>query len=294
MAYYAVRSYDFPALLADLFGRVVNAAEGHYWYALVDTAFDHEGKMLRVPGNEGLALYQQGRLGALSGVSPVLYALSTGYADQLQRQLSRFLHHCQGRPMLSFIRSKLRVSDLSKGWQSLLEVETEDKERYLLRFADTRVLPTLAGQEKIWKRLAADATAWWTIGRDGQLLDLALPALPERNEDLLQIDNDCLAEVLRAGEVDAMADYMAGYFPELLAVRDGYANYEILEQTLTLCSEQSVFGTTDQYALGVAALFTDGRLLTDPETSTWLSEKTWGEKGIEDALAEFMENKGFS
>ena len=61
-----------------------------------------------------------------------------------------------------------------------------------------------------------------------------------------------------------------------------------------LCSEQSVFGTTDQYALGVAALFTDGRLLTDPETSTWLSEKTWGEKGIEDALAEFMENKGFS
>ena len=142
--------------------------------------------------------------------------------------------------------------------------------------------------------LAADATAWWTIGRDGQLLDLALPALPEHNEETLQIDNDCLAELLRAGEVDAMADYMAGNFPDLLAVRDGYANYEILDQTLRLCSGQCVFGTTDQYALGVAALFTDGRLLTAPETSTWLSEKTWGEKGIEDALAESMENKGFS
>ena len=273
---------------------MVNATGGKYWYALVDTAFDHEGKALRISGNEGLALYQQGQLAALSGVSPVLYALSTGDTDQLQRQLSRFLHHCQGRPMLSFIRSKLRVSDLSKGWQSLLEVETEDKERYLLRFADTRVLPTLAGQEKIWKRLAADATAWWTIGRDGQLLDLALPALPERNEDLLQIDNDCLAELLRAGEVDAMADYMAGYFPELLAVRDGYANYEILEQALTLCLEQRVFGTSDQYALGVAALFTDGRLLTEPATSTWLSEHAWNDKGFEDSLAEFMENKGFS
>lgn len=294
MAYYAVRSYDFPALLADLSRRVVNAAEGHYWYALVDTAFDHEGKALRVPGNEGLALYQQGRLASLSGVSPVLYALSTDDTDQLKRQLSRFLHHCQGRPMLSFIRSKLPVSDLRDGWQSLLEVETEDKECYLLRFADTRVLPALAIQEKIWGRLAADVTAWWTIGRDGLLLDLALPVLPGHNEDPLQIDNDCLAELLRAGEVDAMANYMADYFPELLTVRDGYANYEILEQTLTLCSEQSVFGTTDQYALGVAALFTDGRLLTDPETSTWLSEKTWGEKGIEDALAEFMENKGFS
>jgi hypothetical protein len=273
---------------------MVNVAGGYYWYALVDTAFDHEGKVLHVPGSEGSPLYHQGELAAFSGVSPVLHALSTGDLDRLQHKLSRFLHHCQGRPMLSFIRSKLQVSDLRDGWQSLLEVETEDKECYLLRFADTRVLPTLAGQEKIWKRLAADVTAWWTIERDGGLRDLALPALPEHNEDPLEIDNDCLAELLLAGEVDAMADYMADYFPELLAARDGYANYEILEQTLTLCSEQSVFGTTDQYALGVAALFTDGRLLNAPETSTWLSEKTWSEQRFEDALAEFMENKGFS
>lgn len=293
MTYYAVRPHDLPALLADLARQIVNAS-GEKWYALVDTAFDHEGKALRVPGNEGLALYSQGQLAALSGVSPVLYALSTGDSDQLQRQLSRLLHHCQARPMLSFIGSKLPASDLRVSWQSLLEVETEDQERYLLRFADTRVLPTLASQEKIWKRLAANATAWWSIERDGKLRDLPLPLLPEQNNDPLKIDNYCLAKLLRAGEVDAMADYMGNYFPELLAVRDGYANYEILEQVLTLCSEQSVFGTTDQYALGVAALFTDGRLLNAPEISTWLSEKTWGEKGIEDALAEFMENEGFS
>ncbi|KXB30841.1 hypothetical protein AT959_08955 [Dechloromonas denitrificans] len=293
MTYYAVRPHDLPALLADLARQIVNAS-GEKWYALVDTAFDHEGKALRVTGNEGLALYSQGQLAALSGVSPVLYALPTGNSDQLQHQLSRLLHHCQARPMLSFIGSKLPASDLRVSWQSLLEVETEDQERYLLRFADTRVLPTLASQEKIWKRLAANATAWWSIERDGKLRDLPLPLLPEQNNDPLKIDNYCLAKLLRAGEVDAMADYMGNYFPELLAVRDGYANYEILEQVLTLCSEQSVFGTTDQYALGVAALFTDGRLLNAPEISTWLSEKTWGEKGIEDALAEFMEDKGFS
>ncbi len=272
----------------------MNAVGENHWYALVDTAFDHEGTALRVSGNEGLALYSHGQLAALSGVSPILYALSTGDTDQLQRQLSRFLHHCQGRPMLSFIRSKLQVSDLCDGWQSLLEVETEDKECYLLRFADTRVLPTLAGHEKIWKRLAADVTAWWTIERDGGLRDLALPLSPEHYDDPLEIDNDCLDDLLRAGEVDAMADYMSNYFPELLAVRDGYANYEILEQALTLCLEQRVFGTSDQYALGVAALFTDGRLLTEPATSTWLSEHAWNEKGFEDSLAEFMENKGFS
>ena len=77
-------------------------------------------------------------------------------------------------------------------------------------------------------------------------------------------------------------------------MRDGYANYQILEQTMALCSEVGLFGATEQYALGVAALFSDGRLLADPEISTWLSEKTWGDKSIEDALAEFMESKGIS
>ncbi len=273
---------------------LANASEGHNWFALVDTAFDHEGKVLRVPGCEGLPVYHQGQLAKLSGFSPTLYALSNGDYDQLQREMSRLLHHCQSRPMLSFISSKLSGCELRDNWQTLLEIETEDKERYLLRFGDTRVLPILAGREAIWRRLAADATAWWSIGRDGGAQDLALPLLPEHNDDPLEIDNDCLAELLRAGEVDAMADYMGNHFPELLAARDGYANYEILEQTLIFCSEQSVFGTSDQYALGVAALFTDGRLITAPETATWLSERAWDEKGFEDALAEFMENKGFS
>lgn len=238
-------------------------------------------------------MYYSGELAALSGVSPVLHALSSE-PDQVQRQLSRLLHHCQGRPMLSFVRSNLPAIDLREGWQRLLEVETEDKEHYLLRFGDTRVLPSLAVQKQIWSRLAADVNAWWTVGRDGELEDLALPTSPEHSEGTLEIDNDCLSELLDAGAVDAMANYMSNYFPELLAMRDGYANYEMLEQTLTLCSEQGVFGISDQYALGVAALFTDGRLLTAPEIATWLSEQAGNEKGFEDGLAEFMENKGFS
>lgn len=293
MAYYAVRSYDFPALLTHLHGRMMTVEAGHRWYALVDTAFDHEGKVLHIPGSDGYAVYHEGQFAALSGVSPVLYGLSVD-CEPLKRQLSRLLHHCNGRPMLSFIRSGLPAGDLRDHWQSLLEVRTEDKERYLLRFGDTRVLPTLAVQGNIWKRLAAGVTAWWSIGRDGELRDLALPTTPEHNEGTLEIGNECLSGLLNAGSVDAMANYMSEYFPELLAMRDGYSNYEMLEQTMALCSEVGVFGTTEQYAIGVGALFSDGKLLVDPEISTWLSEKTWGEKGIEDALTEFMENKGFS
>lgn len=156
------------------------------------------------------------------------------------------------------------------------------------------MLPSLAVQKQIWSRLAADVSVWWTVGRDGELEDLALPTSPEHSEGALEIDNNCLSELLDAEAVDAMANYMSNYFPELVAMRDGYANYEILEQTLTLRSEKGVFGTSDQYALGVAALFTDGRLLTAPEIATWLSEQAGKEKGFEDGLAVFMENKEFS
>ena len=110
--------------------------------------------------------------------------------------------------MLSFILSGLPASDLCNSWQSLLEVQTEDKERYLLRFGDTRVLPALAVQENIWNRLAADVAAWWTVGRDGELRDLALATTLGSNEAALEIDNECLSELLNAGAVDAMANYM--------------------------------------------------------------------------------------
>jgi uncharacterized Zn-binding protein involved in type VI secretion len=50
-------------------------------------------------------------------------------------------------------------------------------------------------------------------------------------------------------------------------------------------------GTTEQYALGIAVFLTDGRLLADPALGDWLAGKPWQGKGMEDALAEFIEGK---
>jgi uncharacterized protein involved in type VI secretion and phage assembly len=64
-------------------------------------------------------------------------------------------------------------------------------------------------------------------------------------------------------------------------------------------SAEHRYAATDITHLGINNLSSEqiasvAQRLTNPETSTWLSEHAWNEKGFEDALAEFMENKGFS
>lgn len=294
MTYYAVRPYDLPTLLTELSERIANTAEGNHWYAMVDAAFDHEGKKLVVPGSLGWTLYHQGQFAMLSGASPTLYTLTTSDFNQLQHQLSRLLWHCQARPMLSFIRSKSSAGDLRDAWQNMLEVETEDEERYLLRFADTRVLSALAVQEQIWKHLTTDVATWLTIGRDGELRDLALPASPEHNENALVIDNDGLSELLEAGHVDAMANYLHENFPESLTARDGAANYALLVEVSALCKKHEINGASEQNALALAVLLTNGHLLEVSGFENWLSEKTWPSNEMEDALADWMEEEGIS
>lgn len=294
MAYFAITPYDPSALRSTLTDYMAEAVGDDRWLALVDTAFDHEGKLLKMAGCEGLPVYHQGKLQILASVSPTLFELSETAPDLLDRQLSRLLHHCCGRPMLSFIRSPLPVEVLCERWQKLLEVETEDSQSYLMRFADTRVLPALAEQKDIWNRLATDITTWWTVGRNGSLTALDMPQTPEHDDSPLRISNDSLSALLEAGEVDAMAEYMYEYFPDLLATRDGAANYRLLAQATALYDKHGIQGASEQYALGVAVLLTEGRLLANPAFEDWLAEKTWQAQGIEEALAEFMEDKDIS
>lgn len=293
MAYYATTPCDPSALRTVLTEHMAQAADdGQWWYALVDTAFDYGARSLNLANV--LGIYHQNRLQNLASVSPALFEFSGTNTHNVQQQLGHLLQHCRGRPMLSFIRSPLPASDLREHWQNLLEIETEEGEPYLLRFADTRVLPTLARQKEIWSRLAADVTAWWIVGRDGAWMALDMPNSREDGDAPLRLSNESLQALLRAGEADAMAEYMHRYFPDLLTGRDGNANYQLLAQTTALCNAQGIDGTTDQYALGVAVLLTDGSLLNDSAFETWLLEKAWQVAGMEEALADWMEESEIS
>lgn len=291
MDYFAVTPGDSTGLKLILNEQLAEAADAQFWYALVDCAFDHGKQPLRLPDSTGFPIYHQGRLEALSPVSPTLFELATQDAKVLQQQLTRLLRHCSGRPMLSFIRSALPANVLREYWQSLLEVETADGDHYLLRFGDTRVLPTLGANPTIWSRLAAHAEAWCVIGREGHAITLAPPDTPEFDDRTLTIDNDCLAALLTACRADAMADYLNTHFPDLLAPRDGAVNYAILAQVFQLCDKHEIDRASEQQALAVAVLLTDAHLLEAAGFDQWLSEKAWQPEGMAEALADWMEEK---
>lgn len=294
MGYFAItpcNPSELRFVLADLMAKTDSDLR---WLALVDTAFDYEKVALRLAGANETSIYFNGRLEALADVSPKFFELSAANGEPLRKQLGRLLRHCSGRPMLSFICCKLSASDLRERWQNLLEVETADGESYVLRFADTRVLPAVAEQEVIWSRLSADIDKWWVIGRDGKLAELPKTEAPSSDNTPIKIGHDVLSALLDAGQVDAMADYLREHFPELLSLRDGAGNYKLLSQTLALCAAHGIDATTEQYALAIATLLTEGRLLSDQAFNIWLREKAWQPGGMEDALADWMEEKGIS
>lgn len=294
MPYFAMNPCNPAALCAELLNLMAEKEGNANWYALVDTAFDHGRKPLALAEGKPWHVYHEGNLLALGQVSPVLLELAEP-PGPLTHQLERLLRHCRGYPMLGFVRSAQSAASLRESWQNLLTVETEDGESYLLRFADTRVLPALSEQPQIWNRLAAGLNAWWIIGREGVLVSLDIPDTHIRDEIPLRIGNDALSALLGAGAADAMAQYMEEQFPELLARRSGAENYRLLTQTAALCTKHGISGTTEQYALGVAVLLTDGDLLTQPGLSGWLDEKNnWQGTGMEDALAGFMETCGIT
>ena len=85
-----------------------------------------------------------------------------------------------------------------------------------------------------------------------------------------------------------MAAYLDEHFSDLLTGRDGYANYLLLEQLANLCELSGIDGSSEQHALAVATMLTEGRLLETIGFTEWLAEKPWSAGGLEDALEIWM------
>lgn len=291
MSYFAMTVGDTVQLRHELTSQIANEEGAGHWFALVDKAFDHDKLNLRMADATETALYHQGTFEALLSVSPVLIALPND-ASALDERLKRLVRHCKGRPMLCVLKAACPATQLRDDWQHLLAVETGEQERFLLRFADTRVLPTLALIDTIWNRLAAPVLAWWIVGRNGQWQPLPQPATRIYDHEPLTIDEGAYARLISSGCADAMAAYLDEHFPDLLAGRDGYANYLLLEQLANLCERSGIDGSGEQHALAVATMLTEGRLVETTGFAEWLAEKSWSAGGLEDALEIWMTERG--
>lgn len=294
--YYAVNAFETLALQIQFEAVISQRTETGHWLALIDTAFDHGKKTAPWPTTVW-PIYHQGRLALMKSVSPVLLALPSADDAGFEKIISRLLNHCRGRPMLSFLHSNKPPQALCESWQSVLEIETESGQPFVLRFADTRTTPTIAAvlSSDVWARLSHGIEDWLCIDREGSLQALLLPdtqgqgPLAGETQEIVRISNHALAQLLKLGQPDALADALQEHFPELLVAGQGALTHQRLSAACEVAEKNDIEAFPDLMALAVAICSTDGQLLEDPDFKNWLQQRQWESEGLVNALSEYLE-----
>jgi hypothetical protein len=212
---FAIDACDSGALTQQLITQIKHADASWQWYALLDTAFDHQHPE-RLPLDNAINLFTPLHLQILEEVAPVLIPLQQDQQDYLADQLHRLFEHCSARPMLSFIALATPPDQLVKSWSKVHLVKTSDDEQYLLRLADTRVQPALAQalDAEHWAAIRAPLAEWLSIDRFGALIKL--PTADEAAKLPKQLSDDTLNALLDLAQADAIWDYLLRDEPEPL------------------------------------------------------------------------------
>lgn len=243
--------------------------DGLHCYALLDDGFDYKRRKIW-QARTGWPLYHQPDWGELQEVSPRLVELQAGEPQALQR----LLRHCQGRPMLGFVTSRLAAPALRDIWQRSLSAATEDGQWYVVRFADTRIAASLAQvlSAAAWQRLCQPLEQWLIIDRHGQLLPLALPPkqpTPDA-EDAWQLSPQEYAALMQAAQADVLADQLHDHFADLLPT-SGALLHDWLQRTAELLATYRIEDAPEQLTVAVAVCCSQGRLLDDPRLTQVLA-----------------------
>lgn len=293
--YFACDTPQMRALCQQIETALAKTTDGAgAWFALVDTAFDHDGPPLTWPSAHA-RIYAHDRLAALAEVSPLLCELRTAHAPTLQREVLRLVSHTAGRPMLGFVQSRLPADDLARALADVAAVSTADGQPFLLRWADTRVAEYLpqALTAAHWARVTRAVQQWWIVDRRGELVLLALadPAQPIADADKpIQLTDDELSHLIAAGEPDALTQVLSEHFSDLLPKEGRAELHRTLQRLCALARRCGVERFARLQSLAVAVLGTRGALLDDPKFEPWLQLHAHDEHGFEDALAPWVES----
>lgn len=290
--FFAMDKGDAQLLEAQVRSRIEAEPEAMNWYALLDAGFDYGRSQPRLPGTTW-PLYCQPEWGELRDASPLLVEVSW----EEPHALSKLLRHCQGRPMLAFVASSLDAQALCDAWQRCLQVETEDGQGYLLRFADTRIAAVLpqALHPASWQRLCAPLRQWLIVDRVGNMQPLALPqeqALANE-EDTWVLSNQEMAALLQESLPDTLADQLHDHFPDLLPP-SGAQLHGWLQRAGLRLAEQGVENAPDQLTLAVAVCLSQGRLLEDARLPPLLAKCAAQNIALSDGLAELLEEDEYA
>lgn len=224
-------------LAAQLSNARIESADLRF-YALVDSAQQTkypQALFAAYPGMPWQNLFAGNTEEAHLSVSPLLFDLNLesstfinpGY-PQRTSFLSRLARDGFEHPLFTLIASPLGIDELAIHFARYTHTELNTGDKVVLRFYDPRILPRFIQvlDDKQLAHFIAPIAHWWFSDRDGELKDIAGPALLPMPQDtpfmLTDAQENALAEVsLPERIINALRDE----FETPFAQRSEYALY---------------------------------------------------------------------
>jgi hypothetical protein len=271
-------------------GEIIRQSPELNWLALVDGAFDYGSAGLRLP-NKRHALYGYDGMSDLLAASPFLITLTADDDNRLQSELTALVRHRKERPMLSFIGTTSTASGVNENFRLFANALTDDEQEFLLRFADTRVLPGLAGalRHEHWGGMTCLLSEWIVIDRKGELRELSLQTGRVPLPGKFRLSSAEFASFLSSSEPDAIIDAIADSNPAALPEANRAAVYEQVAASCAFAKRHKVHAFPDLVALAYLGVLNNGACLKDSRLSEMLGRQQWKSGSLINELSDFVE-----
>ncbi|BBP00029.1 DUF4123 domain-containing protein [Sulfuriferula nivalis] len=260
------------------------------WIAVVDQAFDYQAAPLRWH-SESVYLYDNDLMQQFAKLSPVLLPLPTDEPDRLRKVLISLFAHCEGRPMLSLIASEQSATEIAKAWRPYQKVKTDDGQSFILRLADTRVLPALAVAlpPAAWHGLTHQFAAWYIINRSGDLENIPLAETDAEIPDEITLDAEAVAMMLDLGQPDAVIAALHEKMPDLAPDSQRAQFYQRITDICAYAKQYRVESFQDIVALAILACVTNNEAMTNPKLQQLLQQHKWKQGNLISELEVYVE-----
>jgi len=287
--YFACDASNTTAVCTALIEKIIAQPELN-WLALIDSAFDHGRTGVSLP-NERHAMYDCEGMSDLLSASPFLIVLTPHDTERLRLELTTLVRHKKERPMLSIIGTSASASSVNENFRSFLNAVTDDGQEFLLRFADTRVLPGLASvlRQTYWDGMTCLLSEWIAIDREGSLQALPLHSDRAPLENRFQLSPAEFAGLVTHGEPDAVIDVIAENNPEAFPEVSRATIYRTVADSCAFAHQHNVQAFPDLVALAYLALLHEGKALRDPALSNMLRRTDWKAGSLIDDLVDFVD-----
>jgi len=267
--------------------RTIRAKQHLDWFALLDTAFDHEKPGFPLPQEAVNCFEGNVFLDDMKHVAPVLIPVPHALAPE---RIPLLIEHRGNRPMLSFIGAEKGVSagEIAKQWKSLHFIYPEDGERYMLRFADTRTLPNLPRFLSVlqWQAFHQNIAEWHIIGRQGKPEEILLEKTDKRPPFKLSLTEKQFAKMVELDEPDvALSSINRAELDIIPENMTGFCLYDLICRSLEKTAEHGITHWSDKVSLIILAIEMNGEILEDADVDVWLKAREWEEGKISAAVS---------